>query len=150
MYRSANHLKMACPEGHEYTSENTYISKEGRRHCRACRALKGWGRHKAPPKAVSVPRVYIREATQQVPVSASDDPSVPIVSTPAASSPNCPPHWWLLESPSGPTCNATCRKCGKQRTFNTTDEDDRWPASMKAKRLKGGETVSRQAKQFRT
>lgn len=25
-----------CPQNHEYTGENTYIDKEGSRHCRAC------------------------------------------------------------------------------------------------------------------
>lgn len=33
-----NSSKTHCPEGHEYTSENTYLDKIGSRHCRLCRA----------------------------------------------------------------------------------------------------------------
>lgn len=33
-----NTLKTHCPKGHEYTPENTYTSKVGKRHCRACSA----------------------------------------------------------------------------------------------------------------
>ena len=29
-----------CPSGHEYTPENTYVSKQGLRHCRACHVEK--------------------------------------------------------------------------------------------------------------
>lgn len=32
--------KMFCPSGHEYTPENTYVSKSNRRHCRACEAAR--------------------------------------------------------------------------------------------------------------
>ena len=31
--------KTHCPKGHEYTKENTYISKNGARHCRECHKL---------------------------------------------------------------------------------------------------------------
>lgn len=31
-----NRSKTTCPKGHEYTDENTRITKEGRRQCRAC------------------------------------------------------------------------------------------------------------------
>lgn len=33
-----NAAKTRCPQGHEYTEENTYVDKIGRRYCRACRA----------------------------------------------------------------------------------------------------------------
>jgi len=28
--------KTHCPKGHEYTEENTWVSRQGRRNCRAC------------------------------------------------------------------------------------------------------------------
>ncbi|WP_396021799.1 HNH endonuclease signature motif containing protein [Bacillus cereus group sp. BfR-BA-01522] len=34
-----NVKKTHCPQGHEYTEENTYISKAGSRYCRKCRAM---------------------------------------------------------------------------------------------------------------
>lgn len=34
--RGANQLKTHCPQGHEYTPENTYVDRRGIRHCRAC------------------------------------------------------------------------------------------------------------------
>lgn len=36
----ANGAKTSCPEGHEYTPENTYVNPDGWRICRACKALK--------------------------------------------------------------------------------------------------------------
>jgi hypothetical protein len=37
-----------CPQGHEYTPENTYSSKRGERDCRACRRVRNreWARKK--------------------------------------------------------------------------------------------------------
>lgn len=35
-YVSANARKTHCPRGHEYTTENTYVTKKGQRMCRAC------------------------------------------------------------------------------------------------------------------
>jgi len=32
--------KTHCPQGHEYTKGNTFISKSGSRHCRKCRAIR--------------------------------------------------------------------------------------------------------------
>ena len=29
-------LPLACPKGHEFTEENTYITRDGSRQCRAC------------------------------------------------------------------------------------------------------------------
>lgn len=34
--RSANSLKTHCPQGHEYSTENTFITSKGHRLCRAC------------------------------------------------------------------------------------------------------------------
>ena len=36
VYGSANRRKTHCPQGHPYSDENTYVSKAGSRHCRAC------------------------------------------------------------------------------------------------------------------
>jgi hypothetical protein len=32
-----NRRKTHCPQGHEYTRENTYVFADGRRRCRWCR-----------------------------------------------------------------------------------------------------------------
>ena len=34
-----NKAKTHCPRGHEYTPENTYVSAQGFRRCRACRRI---------------------------------------------------------------------------------------------------------------
>lgn len=31
-----NRAKTHCPQGHEYSEDNTYVDKRGSRHCRAC------------------------------------------------------------------------------------------------------------------
>ena len=33
----------------------------------------------------------------------------------------CPPHYWLLESPKGPTSEGRCRWCGATRTFSNVE-----------------------------
>ncbi len=33
--------KTHCPHGHPYDEENTYVSPDGKRHCRACNRLRG-------------------------------------------------------------------------------------------------------------
>ena len=38
---NANRNKTHCKQGHEYTPENTYISKRGGRFCRACHNRRG-------------------------------------------------------------------------------------------------------------
>ena len=35
-----NAEKTACPAGHEYTPENTWVEKNGYRHCRACKRIR--------------------------------------------------------------------------------------------------------------
>lgn len=35
---SKNAAKTHCPNGHEYTPDNTWISKLNQRHCKTCRA----------------------------------------------------------------------------------------------------------------
>jgi hypothetical protein len=32
-----NHIKTECPKKHSYTEDNSYIDKNGNRHCRTCR-----------------------------------------------------------------------------------------------------------------
>jgi len=34
------HLKTHCPQGHEYSIQNTYITKHGWRHCKTCHMIK--------------------------------------------------------------------------------------------------------------
>lgn len=51
-HRRAHHesLKTHCPQGHEYTLENTYICKRGKRSCITCkhnRMVAWWKKHKA-------------------------------------------------------------------------------------------------------
>lgn len=38
--RYLNRNKKSCKRGHEYTVKNTYVSKQGLRHCRECHRLK--------------------------------------------------------------------------------------------------------------
>jgi hypothetical protein len=35
-----NARKSACPKGHPYDDENTYVDRHGKRYCRACRRLR--------------------------------------------------------------------------------------------------------------
>jgi len=47
---NANARKTHCPQGHEYTEENTYVSPDGVRQCRTCRkvrVMESWWRHRA-------------------------------------------------------------------------------------------------------
>ena len=62
----------------------------------------------------------------------------------------CPPHHWLISSPTGPTCEGVCKHCGEFRLYSSSgdDEGSLWASSMQAKRIKAGKTVSRQARQF--
>ena len=34
---SVVHVKSECPQGHSYTEDNSYIDKDGYRHCKTCR-----------------------------------------------------------------------------------------------------------------
>lgn len=38
---AANAAKTHCPQGHGYTTENTYVTSMGRRMCRSCRRTHG-------------------------------------------------------------------------------------------------------------
>lgn len=38
---AVNARKVECFRGHEFTDDNTYISPDGQRHCKACRRLTG-------------------------------------------------------------------------------------------------------------
>lgn len=40
----ANRRKTHCPQGHEYTPENTRIDRNGKRHCRTCDGARKGGR----------------------------------------------------------------------------------------------------------
>lgn len=47
---NANRRKDCCPEGHEYTPENTYVTPEGVRQCKKCRRVHravSYERHRA-------------------------------------------------------------------------------------------------------
>lgn len=38
---SARHARVThCPSGHEYSAQNTYIARDGCRHCRTCKTLR--------------------------------------------------------------------------------------------------------------
>ena len=45
-----NARKVACPQGHEYDAENTYIDPKGTRHCRACQRERDHRRRKVGAK----------------------------------------------------------------------------------------------------
>lgn len=40
-------LIAACPQGHPYNAENTYVSKLGKRHCKRCQRERQQARHVA-------------------------------------------------------------------------------------------------------
>lgn len=52
---SANAAKTHCQHGHEFTSENTWVSKRGYRTCRICHRnyMREWSRARATSKAVA-------------------------------------------------------------------------------------------------
>jgi len=43
-------LKKACPQGHRYTDENSYIDKRGYTHCKTCRSDRMKVRRKNNPR----------------------------------------------------------------------------------------------------
>ena len=49
---SANRAKTHCPQGHEYTDENTYVWR-GMRYCRACARERWRARHCPPIKPIT-------------------------------------------------------------------------------------------------
>ena len=48
--------KTCCPQGHEYTTENTYQPPNGRRECRKCRAARKQGKR---PRSESLPMMCL-------------------------------------------------------------------------------------------
>ena len=46
-FTAVNAAKTHCPQGHEYTPENTYISPKGYRKCRACETSRLAARYQA-------------------------------------------------------------------------------------------------------
>tara|TARA_B100000470_G_scaffold142585_1_gene110549 strand:+ start:6326 stop:6544 length:219 start_codon:yes stop_codon:yes gene_type:complete len=40
----------------------------------------------------------------------------------------CPPHYWLVETPNGSRVNAMCKKCGAQKDYSTAN-DIEWSKS---------------------
>lgn len=42
-HRKVFHRRSACPKGHVFTTENTYVTREGHRLCRTCNAA--WHRN---------------------------------------------------------------------------------------------------------
>jgi HNH endonuclease len=44
---AANAAKTHCPQGHPYDEENTYVTKSGCRHCRACKRKRDKGRDRS-------------------------------------------------------------------------------------------------------
>jgi len=47
---------------------------------------------------------------------------------------HCPPHWWMLNAPVGPTTEGRCKKCGATKTFSNSYTWHReWQASGAAK-----------------
>ncbi len=49
---AVNARKTHCPAGHQYDASNTYITKQGKRHCRLCDAAKH-RRHRAERSAIN-------------------------------------------------------------------------------------------------
>lgn len=74
-----NRQKTVCPNGHEYSEENTYFTKGGARKCRACAADRARSRRAAAGVAqnknlaVSVSRGFRRRGVDGVTVQAHRD-----------------------------------------------------------------------------
>jgi hypothetical protein len=57
-----NKRKTHCSRQHEYTEENTWRDKRGRRYCRACMRAKEFNRYRAKhPHLSGPPRHYIKK-----------------------------------------------------------------------------------------
>lgn len=46
-FAAVNAAKTHCPQGHEYTPENTYVSRRGQRKCRTCKRARDRARRRA-------------------------------------------------------------------------------------------------------
>lgn len=77
--------RAACPAGHEYTLENTYLTPKGYRRCRACNRLKQAAR-KAAKRAAERDReprwLTVAEAQPEAPPGYV-----------------CPRCWWVFDTP---------------------------------------------------
>jgi hypothetical protein len=58
--RHPNGSKTHCPQGHEYTDENTYVRPSGKRQCKACHRRQR-AEYKARKKGWTMPKVQVRE-----------------------------------------------------------------------------------------
>ena len=63
--RDHNKSKTHCPRGHEYTPENTYISKEGYRRCRQCGRERKRDAPPLTPEKREAQQEYMRKYRQE-------------------------------------------------------------------------------------
>ena len=47
------------------------------------------------------------------------------IDKPMASSAKCP-HYWVIDSPSGPTSRGMCKLCGQTKEFRNSTDDFPW------------------------
>jgi len=45
-------------------------------------------------------------------------------------------HYWIIETPNGPSVGAECRLCGATREFKTVGKDSGWTKVQQEKRRK--------------
>jgi hypothetical protein len=50
-----------------------------------------------------------------------------------AGSKRCPPHYFLVDTPAGPTSDGRCKKCGEVRTFCNTNPERLQDMVMRAR-----------------
>lgn len=54
---AAEVARIACPQGHPYSAENTYMSRSGKRHCRECGNQRQMRRYWRTHERVRQPRI---------------------------------------------------------------------------------------------